>query len=310
MKRKVLRNLILLCAFLPLFICGCSSSGKSNPVERKTKRTTKTEFLTPQASGVKVIEAEDVKMDLSNVSEGYLMVKYENTETKAKLMITVPDGVTRYVYTVAPGAYRTFPLSCGNGTYQINMCEQVEGDQYAVIASSACEVKLADEYRPFLYPNTYVWYTKESECVQIGKQLSDESADDLEYVEKVYNYVVGNISYDDEKARTVQTDYIPDLDLVLKEKKGICFDYSSLMTALLRSQGIPTKMVFGYSGTVYHAWISVYLDVVGWVDNMIEFDGLKWSLMDPTLDANSSNNKKEVEEYVKDTSHYTEKFWY
>ena len=68
----------------------------------------------------------------------------------------------------------------------------------------------------------------------------------------------------------------------MKTGKGICFDYASLMAALLRSQGIPTKLVVGYSGDAYHAWISVYLDEIGWVDKIIEFDGKSWSLIDPT----------------------------
>ncbi len=35
------------------------------------------------------------------------------------------------------------------------------------------------------------------------------------------------------------------------------------MTAMLRSQGIPTKLEIGYSGEAYHAWISTWIDGVG-----------------------------------------------
>jgi len=85
--------------------------------------------------------------------------------------------------------------------------------------------------------------------------------------------------------------------------KGICLDYASLMTAMLRSQGIPTKLEVGYAGDVYHAWISVYLKEQGWVDDIIEFDGKSWTLMDPTLA--SANDKKSAGKYMKDSSHYT-----
>lgn len=54
---------------------------------------------------------------------------------------------------------------------------------------------------------------------------------------------------------------------------------------MLRSQGIPTKLEVGYVGEVYHAWISCYVDETGWVDNIIEFDGKDWSLLDPSLGA-------------------------
>ena len=64
-------------------------------------------------------------------------------------------------------------------------------------------------------------------------------------------------------AQNWATDYV-DEDL-LAQKKGICFDYAALMTAMLRSQDIPTKLVVGYTGNLYHAWINVYLEGQGWV---------------------------------------------
>ena len=159
-----------------------------------------------------------------------------------------------------------------------------------------------------LYPNQYVWFTKDSKAVKKGQALSDDSADDLDYVQQVYHYVIENITYDKQKAETVASGYIPDPDATMESGTGICFDYASLMTALLRSQHIPTKLEVGYSGEAYHAWISVYLHEVGWVDNIIEFDGKDWSLMDPTLAA--SNSASSVKKYIGDGSNYTVKYSY
>lgn len=95
--------------------------------------------------------------------------------------------------------------------------------------------------------------------------------------------MIGNIQYDFDKAASVQSGYLPDIDETLNTKKGICFDYAALMTAMLRVQRIPTKLVVGYAGELYHAWISVYLDGVGWIDNIIYFDGKDWVRMDLRL---------------------------
>jgi hypothetical protein len=80
------------------------------------------------------------------------------------------------------------------------------------------------------------------------------------------------------------------------------------MSAMLRSQQIPTRLEVGYAGEVYHAWISCYVDEIGWVDNIISFDGENWSLMDPTLAANNSSSA--VEEYIGDGSNYLIKYTY
>ena len=81
--------------------------------------------------------------------------------------------------------------------------------------------------------------------------MAASSADALDVVSSVYNYVVTNITYDTAKANSVQSGYLPNCDSVLSQKKGICFDYAAVMTAMLRSQNIPTKLVVGYTGSLY-----------------------------------------------------------
>ena len=81
------------------------------------------------------------------------------------------------------------------------------------------------------------------------------------------------------------------------------------MTAMLRSQNIPTKMEVGYAGTVYHAWLSAYVDDIGWINGMIEFDGVDWSLMDPTFA--STTKKSKLRSFLNDEdTNYSVKYIY
>lgn len=311
-----------ICAFLiwtlmVSFLLGCSGSDdstgkhtrKRHTEESRTEesRTTSTEVLSPVASGAVVYGNEIVSIDASNTSEGYVMVQYTGGADKVKLQITAPDGDT-YSYNLAIGSYETFPLSAGNGTYQLTVLEHAYDDMYAVSFSQDIDVAIADEFKPFLYPNQYVWFTSENKAVALGVKLSEESSSDLDYVGQVYHYVTENITYDEELAENAQADYLPDIDSTLNSGKGICFDYASLMAAMLRSQNIPTKLVVGYSGDAYHAWISVYLTETGWIDKVIEFDGTSWSLIDPTLAAN--NSASSVRKYIGDGSNYIVKYSY
>lgn len=282
-------------------------SSKSKNHSDDKKRTTVKEYLLPTASGAVVYGNDIVSIDASNVSEGYVMVRHQGGVDKVKLQITTPDGTT-YSYTLAIGSFEAFPLSGGDGNYHIDILEHAYDDMYAIAFSQDISVTLNDEFRPYLYPNQYVWFTQDYKAVSYAASLSEKSSNDLDYVEQVYNYVIDNISYDEELAENVQADYLPNIDRTMDTKKGICFDYASLMSAMLRSQGIPTKLVVGYSGDAYHAWISVYLSEIGWVDNIIEFDGKSWSLIDPTLAAN--NSSKSVAKYVGDGSNYTVKYSY
>ena len=126
-------------------------------------------------------------------------------------------------------------------------------------------------------------FNQNSNAVAVSNQVAAGAGEEIAIVTNVFNYVVENLTYDYNKAATVQSGYLPNVDATLASKNGICFDYASLMTAMLRAQDIPTKLVIGYTGELYHAWISVYLKNQGWVDDIIYFDGSNWSLMDPTF---------------------------
>ena len=272
------------------------------------KRESVQQFLLPQASGAVVYGNDVASIDASNAAEGYVMVRYAGGAAKAKMQITQPDG-TQYTYNLGQsGDYETFPLPGGNGAYHIDVLENAYDDMYALAFAQDIEVTLNDEFKPFLYPNQYAWYTQESKATAYALELSEESSDDLNYVENVYRYVTGNIAYDKELAANIPTGSIPDVDRTMDTGQGVCFDYASLMTSMLRSQGIPTKLEVGYSGEAYHAWIDVYLKDAGWVDKIIKFDGNSWTLMDPTLAAN--NNRSSVGEYIGDGSNYTVKYSY
>ena len=79
------------------------------------------------------------------------------------------------------------------------------------------------------------------------------------------------------------------------------------MTGMLRSQGVPTKLVIGYAGDVYHAWINVYSKSTGWVDGVIYFDGVKWQRMDPTFAANGGSG---IMDYIGNGTNYSGKYYY
>lgn len=299
----------LLIAIFCLLLGGCSGSSSASRKEHSgPPRDSTPKVLTPSADGVTVYQNDFASIDASNTSQGYVMVKYNGTNEKVKLQITCPDQ-SCYTYLISDrGAYDTFPLTAGNGSYALQVLENVAGDTYTVSLAQSINVSIEDEFLPFLYPNQYVNFHTDSKAVSKGSDLAKDTYSDLDVVQNIYNYVIKNISYDTEKAQNVSYGYVPDIDDTLSSKKGICFDYAALMTSMLRSQNIPTKLEVGYSGDPYHAWISTYIDDKGWVDDIIQFNGDTWQIMDPTLAA--TNDSAAVKKYVGDGSHYIVKYTY
>lgn len=264
------------------------------------------------APGTAAEQNENAVIDYSNAKDGYVMVKWTGGGgAKIAVQVKGPKNPEAYLYYLsAGGEYDVLPLSDGDGKYQILVCKNVSGTQYSQVLSAGVSVTLTDSFAPFLRPNQYVNYSAGSEAVKKAGELVKDAKDTLGKVQAVYDWVVTNLSYDYEKAKTVQSGYLPDVDRTMKEKKGICFDYASLMSAMLRSQGIPVKLVIGYTSKgEYHAWISVWSEESGWVDDVIRFDGKAWKLMDPTF-ASSGKQSKTTMEYIGNTANYKEKFVY
>ena len=304
------RKIILFLLVISVVLASCTKKEESVETTAQTKETQeirdyKPGVLEPVATGEKIIGQSPVTIDISNQTKGYMIASYTGSASNALVQVTGSDAVD-YRYYIKPNEEAVLPFICGSDSYTIAVYENVQDTEYGFLWTENLEVSLEDEVLPFLYPNQYVNFNKKSKAVKKAKELDKDKKDTLETIQTIYNYVIKNITYDYDKAENVQSGYLPVVDETLKTKTGICFDYAALMTAMLRSRGIPSKLVIGYTGDIYHAWISVYTKEKGWIDKVIQFDGEKWRMMDPTFA--SSAEDEETLNYISDETNYTEKY--
>lgn len=280
---------------------GVASIPGGNSVGAAGLRDNSPVCLIPTADGTAENHNDAASIDYSNASCGYVMVSYTGTCPKVKLRITGPDKII-YTYDLNEGGYETFPLSSGNGSYDVTVYENISGTSYTTCLFSQVSVQLENELTPFLYPNQYVNFRSDSKTVAKGAELAEDATSELEVVVNIYNYIIHSIDYDYQKASDPPTGYTTDVDEILESGTGICLDYAAVMAAMLRSQKIPTRLEVGYAKDAYHAWISVYIQDVGWLNGIIEFDGKDWTLVDPTFGANTDD--KTLKKFIGDGSNY------
>lgn len=281
--------------------CGNSPSSDEEPPVYSPARV-----LTPEAPGKKTLGSSPLILDISNQDQGYLTAESDSDDSRMNIQLTSPSGVV-YSYFLEPDEQTVLPFSEGSGEYLITCYQQIDGNQYAALYTETLTIKLQNEFLPFLYPNQYVDFSSKSEACKLAASLVKEDMTDIDILKTFYTYVTSHISYDYDKADSVEAGYLPDIDDTLSTGTGICFDYAALTTAMLRSQDIPCKLQIGYSGDVKHAWIDVYIRGSGWVTKAVSFDGDTWKLMDPTFDANSDGDEA-IQEYIGDESNYTVQF--
>lgn len=294
------RPLILLILIPVLLFTGCGSSG-SDPDEPPVYSPL--QVLVPEAPGKKTLGTSPLVLDISDTDQGYLTAVSDSTDQMMNVQLTAEDGVV-YSYFISPGESAVIPFSSGSSTYQVSCYQQISDSQYAALYADTLEIKLANEFLPFLYPNQYVNFTPDSEASKLALSMVSEDTSDIDALQTIYNYVVSHVTYDYDLADTVASGYLPDVDETLQTGKGICFDYAALTTAMLRSCDIPCKLQIGYAGDIKHAWSMSISVPEAWVDKAVEFSGDSWSRMDPTFDSNSED-KDTIQEYIGDNNNYT-----
>lgn len=246
----------------------------------------------------------EVQVDLSCVSEGYFGV-VANSDARLKLQV-FKDSET-YTYDIEQGTDQIFPLQCGDGTYTIKVMKNVGGSSYYELYVTTADVKLDDPLDPYLRPNAYADYSESSDCVKKAAEMAESSGSESDFVGKVYDYICQKVEYDYQEAKTVESGYVPDPDEVMETGKGICFDYASLAASMLRSQGIPTKIIFGYVApdNLYHAWNMFYTEEKGWTTVEFSVDPGDWTRVDLTFSANGQNA-----DFIGDGSNYQDVYQY
>ena len=236
------------------------------------------EVLMPVASGKKVLKADKLTVDASNADQGYIMVK--GPKTKTRLKVTVEITGTKLQYDLnGEGEYEVFPLQLGRTNYTVSLWRQVEGKKYGKIGQVKVAAKMEDELSCFLYPNQYVNYKKDSPCVKEAAEICKGLETETEKFEAIWKYIVKNFQYDYIKSVTVagSSGLLPDIEGCWKGKKGICQDLSAMACAMMRTQGIPARLVIGTLGSgTPHAWVLAHVDG-------------EERFFDPTAELNASN---------------------
>lgn len=296
----------ILCGSLTVFSsCGPAEAspvtGKTEPGDAPPRQA---EFHDAVFREAEAESYDGLQIDFSSTESGYIGVKAVNEN---RLKFQVLRGEEKYTYDLpGDGEAQIFPLNMGSGDYTFRLMENITDKKYTCIWEDSREIRLSDEFQPFLRPSQFVSYGENSACVKAAAELSRGKTEDIQVISAVYEYLVENIVYDYEKAATVKSGYLPDPDDTLATKTGICFDYASLAAAMLRSQGIPCKLITGYvSGDIYHAWNCIYTETQGWITAEISAPSGDWKRVDITFAASGTDTKD-----LLDDSLYTVRFTY
>ena len=284
-----------------LALSGCGSAEEATGAAFTPATTVEEAAFNKQAAS----GSGGVLIDTSSVAEGYVAA---SATSSSRLKLQVSSGGNSANYDLPQsGTPIVAPLTFGDGSYEFRVMQNTSGNSYVELYRTTANVQLESEFAPFLRPNLFCNYNADSACVAKARELVANAQNQGEAVEAICTYVVSSISYDEAKAQQLKeaSGYVPDPDATLSSQTGICFDYASLGAAMLRSQGIPTKIVTGYvsPNDIYHAWIMVYIDGT-WKSAQFSVEKDTWSRVDLTFASGGGSSN------VGDGKSYSDRYTY
>ena len=115
-----------------------------------------------------------------------------------------------------------------------------------------------------------------SEIKDIAKKITEEEENLWIVVSKIASWTKENVQYD---LSTLSEEVSQSAGKVLKTRRGVCRDITTLFVAMLRSLEIPARFVTGVAYTdkfTSHQWAEVYFPETGWVPFDVTLGQFGW----------------------------------
>ena len=232
----------------------------------------------PASPGSSLKKNGKLQVDAEHLSDGYFLASLQQKNSRRRKLRVIKGQETLTYNLNGDGAFEVFPLQLGDGKYEIQLYENVSGKKYSSAGKITVNVKLSNKEAPFYFPNQYVNYKKTTEAVAKAEELCKGKSAEEKY-KTVCDFMGSYFAYDYIKALNIQAGVLPDIDGCYKGRKGICQDLSAVMCCMLRTQGLPARLMIGYADKAYHAWVVVYI-------------GGREHFFDPTLAVNGIGKVK------------------
>ncbi len=173
-----------------------------------------------------------------------------------------------------PLVAQVIPAPVGTGPYSYTMLSWT-------LAASVGQLKTATGHYPDPVIDLYLQLPKElpSRVVDLAARLTRGLANEYDKAKRVEDYLRTNYPYDLSVSNPPPGRDVVDYFL-FEAEGGFCSYHASAMTVMLRSLGIPARVVSGYAMGSYdfereayavlegdtHAWVEVYFPDYGWIE--------------------------------------------
>jgi transglutaminase-like putative cysteine protease len=183
------------------------------------------------------------------------------------------------------GSYQFLAIDSGSAVYDLDMQRAIsryEADS-DVSRPSAAELESAGEDYPAEISDHYLTLPQMDPRVwALAAQITASAKTNYDKASRVENYLRSHFGYTLELPRTAPSD--PIANFLFERKRGHCEYFASAMAVMLRTLGIPSRVVNGFRSDEFNDLSANYVirakDAHAWVEAY--FPGYGWQTFDPT----------------------------
>ena len=204
-------------------------------------------------------DLKSLVVDAGNAAQGYILARGKGKQ-KAAQAARDAGTIQADLRFEHGGGIRGLSAAARRRQLTVELFENVSGKKYAAEGKVTVRVKLDDPYAPFLGPNQYVHYTQGTEAVKTSMRLRGHDGRSGDLWETIRGYIKANYMYDYVKAAAKLRAAPCRISTAAMKENGNLSGSGGAGGLLLRVQGVPTRLMVGYAGKMYHAWNSVVID--------------------------------------------------
>lgn len=190
-----------------------------------------------------------MQIDESTIQSGYIVITTTTEKIDKRIKIGVKKDEWSIYYDLIDKKIQ-IPLQFGAGKYKITMYKNVIGKKYSTEGTITIDASNMSPIAYQLHPNQYV------QCDKINYKI-DDNLTARQKLKAIRAYIKENYFYDYVREYTIPKGALPNIVHCFETKSGICQDLAALAVAILRNNGVPARLIIGYTDKAYHAWVGV-----------------------------------------------------
>ena len=169
----------------------------------------------------------------------------------------------------------------GTGKYQYAICNLTDNDTaYLIQYKNSFTVQSIDaELAPYLVSTPWGDYENAPDATAKAEELWDSKKTQLENIEAIADWV-GDLKYDKTLRQGTLNAYV-NPDSVIENGGGVCNEMTRLLSAILRSQGVPAYVQTGHNARGNnHGWVMAWVELSTSVKDGVTSSKGAWVLIE------------------------------